>query len=94
MNRPPNFNQINPNQATAICTRAQAEQLIQYDHLQVTVLGKEGVLLTAEWMPIEEHIGPFVLTIVFHHADSHPPAPDEIQILVSGLKFQVRGQPR
>jgi hypothetical protein len=94
MNRPPNFNQIHPNQATAICTRSQAAQLINYDHHRITVLEKEGLLLTTEWMPIEEHIGPFVLTVVFHHADSHPPAPDEIQTLVSRLKFQVRGQPR
>jgi hypothetical protein len=94
MNRPPNFNQINPNQASAICTRAQAEQLINYDGHQVTVLGKAGVLLTNGWMPIEEHIGPFVLTVVFHRAESHPSAPDEIQTLVNRLKFQVRGQPR
>ncbi len=94
MQRPSIFNQINPNQATAICTRAQAEQLINYDHHRVTILEKAGVLLTYEWMPIEEHIGPFVLTVVFHHAEKHPPAPDEIQAIVNGLKFQVRGQPR
>ena len=94
MSRPSNFNQIHPNQATAICTRAQAEQLVNYDHHRITVLDKAGVLLTYEWMPIEEHIGPFVLTVVFHHAEVHPPSPDEIQILVNKLKFQVRGQPR
>lgn len=94
MTRPPTFNQIHPNQATAICKQVQAEQLINYDHHRVIVLEKMGVLLTYEWMPIEEHIGPFVLTVVFHHADAHPPAPDEIQTLVNGLKFQVRGQPR
>ena len=94
MSRPPNFNQIHPNQATAICTRAQAEQLINYDHHCVTVLGNASVLLTYEWMPIEEHVGPFVLTVVFHHAEAHPPAPDDIQVIVNGLKFLARGQPR
>ena len=94
MNRSSNFNQLHPNQATAICTQAQAGQLINYDHHRVTILGKTGVLLTHEWMPIEEHIGPFVLTVVFHHANTHPPAPDEIQTLVNRLRFQVRGQPR
>jgi hypothetical protein len=94
MPRPTNFNQIHPNQATAICNRAQAEQLVNYDHHRVTVLGRQGVLLTYEWMPIEEHIGPFVLTIVFHHAEMHPPASPAIQDVVNKLSFQVRGQPR
>jgi len=94
MSRPTNFNQIYPDQATAICAQAQAEQLMNYDHHCVTIMGKTGVLLTHEWMPIEKHVGPFVLTVVFHHAQAHPPAPDEIQGLVNNLKFQVRGQPR
>lgn len=94
MSRSPNFNQIHPNQATAICTRAQAEQLINYDHHRAIVLGKDCVLLIHEWTPIEEHIGPFVLTVVFHHAEMHPPAPHEIQAIVNRLNFQVRGQPR
>ena len=51
-------------------------------------------MLTYEWMPVEEHEGPFVLTIVFHHAGQHPPAPEGIQSIVDGLQFQVRGQPR
>lgn len=94
MSRPLSFNQISPSQATAICTRAQAEQLMNYDHYRVTVLEKECVLLTHEWVPIKENIGPFVLTVIFHHAESHPPAPEEIQTLVNTLKFKVRGQPR
>jgi hypothetical protein len=89
-----NFNQINPGQAVAICTADQAEQLVNYDHHRINVSGRAGVLLTYEWMPIEEHIGPFVLTVVFHHAETHPPAPDEVQAIVDKLKFQVRGQPR
>ena len=92
MRRP--FNQIYPNQAVAICTRAQAEQLVKYDHHVVIVNSRPAVMLTYEWMPVEEHADPFVLTVVFHHAEKHPPAPQEIQSIVDGLKFQVRGQPR
>ncbi len=92
MSRP--FNQIYPNQAIAICTREQAQHLVNYDHHVVVVHGRMGVMLTYEWMPLEEHEGPFILTIVFHHAEKHPRAPDEVQSVVDGLTFQVRGQPR
>ncbi|HJR80298.1 MAG TPA: hypothetical protein VJ821_09520 [Anaerolineales bacterium] len=88
------FNQIYPNQAVAICTREQAEQLVKYDHHVVNVKGRLGVMLTYEWMPVEEYAGPFVLTVVFHHAEKHPRAPEEIQVIVEALRFQVRGQPR
>lgn len=88
------FNQIYPNQAIAICTPEQAEQLVKYDHHVVRVNGHPGVMLTYEWMPMEEHAGPFVLTVVFHHVEKHPLAPEAIQSLVDGLAFQVRGQPR
>ena len=90
------FNQVYPNQAVAICTRAQAEQLVEYDHHVVNVNGHPGVMLTYReaWMPIEEHTGPFILTVVFHHAEKHPRAPQGIQSIVDELQFQVRGQPR
>lgn len=88
------FNQIYPNQAIAICTREQAEQLAPYDHHVVHVNGRAGVMLTHEWMPLEEHIGPFILTVVFHHVEKDPPAPETIQSIVERLRFQVRGQPR
>jgi hypothetical protein len=88
------INQINPNQAVAICTREQAEQLARYDHHVVHVDGRPGVMLTYEWMPVEEHTGPFILTVVFHHAEKHRPAPEAVQSIVNGLNFQVRGQPR
>ena len=94
MSRPSNFNQIYPGQATAVCTREQAEQLMNYDHHVVDVNGRAGVMLTYEWMPLEEHTGPFVLTVVFHHAEKYPPAPENIQAIVDGLRFQVRGQAR
>ena len=83
-----------PNQAVAICTRPQAEQLVEYDHHVVEVNGRPGVMLTYEWMPVEEHTGPFLLTIVFHHAEKHPRAPQAIQAIVDELTFRVRGQPR
>ncbi len=92
--RPSNFNQIYPDQAIALCSREQATQLVEYDHHSVTVFDKSGVLLTYEWMPLEDHTGPFILTVVFHFAEKHPPAPDHIQVIVDGLKFRIRGQPR
>jgi hypothetical protein len=88
------FNKIYPNQATALCTREQAGQLVQYDHHVVEINGRAGVLLTYTWMPVEEHVGPFVLTVVFHHAEKHPRAPKAAQSIVDTLTFQVRGQPR
>ena len=94
MPRPSNFNRIHPAQATAVCTPQQAEQLVDYDHHTVRVNGCLGVLLTYEWLPLEEHTGPFVLTVVFHYAEKHPPAPQAIQSLVDELQFRVRGQPR
>lgn len=91
---PKPLNQIYPNQAVAICTREQAQRLVSYDHHTVDVNGRLGVMLTYEWMPVEEHAGPFILTVVFQHAEKHPRAPEEIQAIVGGLLFQVRGQPR
>jgi hypothetical protein len=88
------FNQVYPDQAVAICTRQQAEQLVNYDHHVVQVDGRAGVMLTYEWMPLEEHTGPFLLTVVFHYVEKHPTAPEEIQAIVDGLRFQIRGQPR
>ena len=88
------FNQIYPNQAVAICTRARAEQLVGYDHHVVDVNGRAGVMLTYEWMPLEEYTGPFLLTVVFHHVEKHPRAPQAIQSIVDELTFHVRGQPR
>lgn len=87
-------NQIQPHQATSICTREQAEQLARYDHHVVNVNDRPGVMLTYEWMPVEENTGPFVLTVVFQYAEKHPRAPEEIQRIVDKLSFQLRGQPR
>jgi hypothetical protein len=94
MSRPSNFNRIHPNQAIAICTREQAEQLIDYDHHAVSVNGQLGVMLTYDWMSLAEHTGPFVLTVVFYYAEKHPRAPQAVQAIVDELNFQVRGQPR
>ena len=91
---PNSFNRIQPDQAIAICTREQAEQLVNYDHHVVQVDGRAGVMLTYEWMPLEEHTGPFVLTVIFQHAEKHPRAPQAIQSFVDELTFQIRGQPR
>jgi len=94
MSQSSNFNQIYPDQAIAICTRYHPEQLSNYDHHVVNVNGRAGVMLTYEWLPLEEHTGPFVLTVVFRHAEKHPPAPGKIRSIVDELRFQVRGQAR
>jgi len=94
MSRPSHFNRINPDQSVAICTREQAEKLVNYDNHVVKVNGRAGVMLTTEWMPMEEHQGPFLLTVVFHHILGHLSASEEIQALVSELSFRVRGRPR
>jgi hypothetical protein len=91
---PKPLNQIHPDQAIALCTREQAQQLVGFDHHTVRIHNRLGVMLTYEWIPLEEHAPPFVLTVVFRHADSHPSAPAEIQSLVDGLRFQIRGQAR
>lgn len=91
---PKSFNQIQPHQATAVCTREQAEQLVPYDHHTVRVQDRLGVMLTYAWMPIEEHVGPFVLTVAFQYAEKHPRAPEPIQAIVDRLDFRLRGQPR
>ena len=88
------LNQIYPNRATAVCTREQAEQLVSYDHHVIHVEGRPGVMLTYDWMPLEEHTGPFVLTVIFQHTEKHPRAPEAVQSVVEALHFQVRGQPR
>ena len=88
------FHQMYPSQAVALCTREQAEQLSPYDHHVIQVGGRPGVMITYEWLPIEEHTGPFVLTVVFQHAEKHPRAPEAIQSIVEELTFQVRRQPR
>jgi hypothetical protein len=67
---------------------------MNYDHHAVKVNGQLGVMLTYEWLPLEEHAGPFVLTVVFHHAGQHPRAPEAIQSIVDELRFQIRRQPR
>jgi hypothetical protein len=51
-------------------------------------------MLTYAWMPVEEHAGPFLLTIVFQYAEKHPRAPETIQEIIDTLAFRLRGQPR
>ena len=88
------FNQVYPDRAIAICSRQQADQLVHFDHHVVRVNDRDGVMLTHEWMPVEGHSGPFILTVVFYNAEKYPKAPAEIQAIVDTLRFQVRGQPR
>ena len=50
--------------------REQAKQLVNYVTMSSMCMAAR-VLLTYEWMPVEEHVNPFVLMVVFHHADQH-----------------------
>lgn len=43
---PKALNRMVPHQALAICSREQAEQLVNYDHHTVHVDGRPGVMLT------------------------------------------------
>jgi len=53
------FNQIYPNQAVAICTRTQAEQLVDYDHHVVSVTDSvRHADLPRSVDALEEHTGP------------------------------------
>lgn len=91
---PKPLNQIHPDQAVAICTREQAEQIADFDHHTVRIRGLTGVILTSGWKPLEKHAPPFLLTVVFRHTEKYPHAPAEIQTLVDKLHFQIRGQAR
>lgn len=70
----PAFNRIYPDRAIAIYSRKQAEMLVKYHHHGVCVEGCQGVRLTLEWLPVEAHTDPFVLTVVFHFPGKHPRA--------------------
>jgi hypothetical protein len=84
----PSFETTYPDQLIAVCTRAQAELLSAYDHHTVRVQGQLGVLLTYPWWPVEDASEPFLLTIVFHYAQQHPPAPPAIQAVIDQLTFE------
>jgi hypothetical protein len=43
---PKPLNQIDPNQAVALCTREQAEQRMNYDHHAIQVNARLSVMLT------------------------------------------------
>jgi len=83
------FNQIYPNQAIAVCTREQAEQLVNYDHHVVSANRRLGVMLTYEWMPVEDHASPFVLCSTMPR-NIHA-RPKKFNPLWTGLGFRSAG---
>lgn len=70
------------------CSRAQAEQLLDYDHHYVWIAGRPGIILTYHWLPLSEAAEPLQLKIVFGApALRHPPAPASIQAIVAQLQL-------
>lgn len=78
---------VYPDQAQAWCSRDQAERLVSFDHHRVRVGGRQGVMLTYHWLPLETAVEPLLLTVVFHYAEQHPPAPPEVQVIIDQLTF-------
>lgn len=83
----PSLDNLYPDQLVARCTRAQAEQLVNYDHHRVRVNGRLAVMLTFHWLPLEAAPEPLLLKVIFAHAEQHPPVPGEVQALVDALSF-------
>lgn len=69
-------------QAEAVCTRAQAEILVQYDHHRVQALDRWGIMITYPWMPLEEALEPLVVKVIFNPAPHHLPSPEQIRSII------------
>ncbi len=69
-------------EAVAVCTRAQAEILVRYDHHRVKVGSRWGIMITYPWMPLEEAEQPLRVKVIFNPAPKHLPSPDQIRAVV------------
>ena len=69
-------------QAVAICTRAQAETLVLFDHHRVQVEGRWGIMITYPWMPIEEAQEPLAVKVLFNPVPRHLPDPDQLRAMI------------
>jgi hypothetical protein len=92
-----------PPRMLAVCTRTQAEQLARFDHHQVIVNDRWGILITYHWMPVEMAPEPLIATVVFNPAPehlaseaetrmavrNHPFAPSAIQTIIGRLAFHA-----
>lgn len=74
---------------TALCTRAQAEILVPYDHHRVRIGNQWAILLTYHWYPFEDG-GPYTAHFVAQYAMQHPEAPPEIQAVINELRFHPK----
>jgi hypothetical protein len=88
-------------QAVAVCTREQAETLVQYDHHRVKVENRWGIMITYPWMPIEVAHEPLEVKVLFNPAFKygftpdqvramifkHPLAPEDVQTIINQLQF-------
>ena len=86
----PDFFERYPDHLFAPCSRAQAAQLMRFDHHVIQVQGRPAVMLTYHWTNAYEEgfSGPFPLLALFYHTERHPAAPPEVQALVDQLHFQ------
>lgn len=73
---------MDPLQATAVCTRAQAEVLVRFDHHRVKVGGRWGIMITYPWMPLEEAPEPLRVKVLFNPAPKHMPSPDQLRVMI------------
>ncbi len=69
-------------QATAACTRAQAEVLVRFDHHRVRIAGRWGIMITYPWLPLEEAPDPLVVRVLFNPAPQYLPSPDQVRQVV------------
>lgn len=68
--------------ANAVCTRAQAETLVRFDHHRVKVENRWGIMITYPWLPLEEAQEPLVVRILFNPASKHLTSPDAVRRMI------------
>lgn len=94
-----------PHQMQAVCTRAQAQAVVDFDHHRVRVGERWGLLITYPWMPLEDAPEPLLALVVFNPAPAyfkneedlrqmifqHPLAPETVQQIIEALDFREIG---
>ena len=70
------------NEAVAVCTRSQAETLVQYDHHRVKVENRWGIMITYPLLPLEEAQEPLFVKVIFNPAPQYDPSLEQIRAIV------------
>lgn len=68
--------------ASAVCSRAQAETLVCYDHHRGQAAGRWGILITSHWLPLDEARAPLIALVVFNPSRQHLPSEDQARAMV------------